>query len=58
VAKDAKSESSSEDDPLLPQVAEYIRKFDFQAAHLIQKKFKIGFSRAEQIIKEIRRREL
>lgn len=41
------------DDPLLPQVLEYLNKFDFPLAFLIQKKFKIGFSRAEKILKQI-----
>ena len=41
------------EDPLLPQVFEYLNKFDFPLAFLIQKKFKIGFSRAERILKQI-----
>ena len=41
------------DDPLLPQVYEYLNTFDFPLALLIQKKFKIGFSRAERILKQI-----
>jgi len=41
------------DDPLLPQVFDYLNKFDFPLAFLIQKKFKIGFSRAERILKQI-----
>ena len=41
------------DDPLLPQVHDYLNKFDFPLAYLIQKKFKIGFSRAEKILKQI-----
>ena len=45
-------------DPLLPEVAKHLKKYDFGVASLIQKKFKIGFSRAERILKEIRRREL
>lgn len=40
-------------DPLLPEVEEYLNKFDFPIARLIQKKFKIGFSRAERILKQI-----
>jgi hypothetical protein len=41
------------DDPLLPQVFEYLNKFNFPLANLIQRKFKIGFSRAERILKQI-----
>jgi hypothetical protein len=37
------------DDPLLPEVYDYLNKFDFPLTFLIQKKFKIGFSRAEKI---------
>lgn len=40
-------------DPLLPQVMDYLNKFDFPLAFLIQKKFKIGFSRAERILRQI-----
>lgn len=40
-------------DPLLPQVFEYLNTFDFPLAYLIQRKFKIGFSRAERILKQI-----
>jgi len=40
-------------DPLLPQVLDYLNKFDFSLAYLIQRKFKIGFSRAERILKQI-----
>lgn len=41
------------EDPLLFQVFEYLNKFDFPLAYLIQKKFRIGFSRAEKILKQI-----
>jgi len=41
------------EDPLLPQVFDYLNKFDFPLASLIQRKFKIGFSRAERILKQI-----
>ncbi len=41
------------DDPLLPQVFDYLNKFDFSLAYFIQRKFKIGFSRAERILKQI-----
>ncbi|EKE14319.1 MAG: hypothetical protein ACD_12C00571G0001, partial [uncultured bacterium] len=39
------------DDPLLQEVFDHLNKFDFPLAYLIQKKFKIGFSRAERILK-------
>jgi hypothetical protein len=42
-----------EDDPLLLEVYDYLTKFDFPLAYLIQRKFKIGFSRAERILKQI-----
>lgn len=42
-----------EEDPLLKEVYDYLNKFDFPLAYLIQKKFKIGFSRAERILKQI-----
>ena len=47
-----------QDDPLLPQVFEYLNKFDFPLAFLIQKKFKIGFSKAERILKQIEAKKL
>ncbi len=40
-------------DPLTQEVYDYLNKFDFALAYLIQKKFKIGFSRAEKILSEI-----
>lgn len=43
----------SNEDPLVPQVVEYLNKFDFPLASLLQKKFKIGFTRAETILKQI-----
>lgn len=46
------------DDPLLPEVFEYLNKFDFPLAFLIQKKFKIGFSRAERILKQIEAKKI
>jgi hypothetical protein len=46
-------EKTDPDDPLLPQIIEYLNKFDFPLALLIQKKFKIGFSRAERILRQI-----
>lgn len=44
-------------DPLLPEVEEYLNKFDFPLAYLIQRKFKIGFSRAEKILRQIENRK-
>jgi hypothetical protein len=44
-------------DPLLNEVYDYLNKFDFPLAYLIQKKFKIGFSRAEKILKQIEARK-
>ena len=46
------------DDPLLPQVLDYLNKFDFPLAFLIQRKFKIGFSRAERILKQIEAKKI
>ena len=43
----------SEEDPLLPRVEDYLNKFDFPLAYIIQRKFKIGFSRAEKILRQI-----
>lgn len=45
-------------DPLLPQVFEYLNKFNFSLAYLIQRKFKIGFSRAERILKQIESKKI
>lgn len=42
-----------EDDPLVQEVFDYLNKFDFHLAYFIQRKFKIGFSRAEKILKQI-----
>ena len=42
-----------EEDPLLQEVFDYLTKFDFPLAQLLQRKFKIGFSRAEKILKQI-----
>jgi hypothetical protein len=44
--------NSDAKDPLLPEVFDYLNKFDYPLAYLIQKKFKIGFSRAEIILKK------
>ena len=46
------------DDPLLHQVYDYLNKFDFPLAYLIQRKFKIGFSRAEKILKQIENKKI
>ena len=50
--------NNSVEDPLLPQVFEYLNKFDFPLAFIIQKKFKIGFSRAETILKQIEAKKI
>lgn len=50
--KDEKT-TTSDDDPLLDEVYDYLTKFDFPLAYIIQKKFKIGFTRAEKILKQI-----
>lgn len=42
-----------EKDPLFDEVYEYLTKFDFPLAYLIQRRFKIGFSRAEKILRQI-----
>ncbi|MEK7186160.1 MAG: hypothetical protein AAB675_02245 [Patescibacteria group bacterium] len=49
----AKQKKDIDEDPLLREVYEYLTKFDFPLAYLIQKKFKIGFSRAEKILRQI-----
>lgn len=40
-------------DPLFEEVYDYLTRFDFPLAYIIQKKFKIGFSRAEKILRQI-----
>lgn len=45
--------NSDEIDPLFSEVEKYLTSFDFPLAYLIQKKFKIGFSRAEKILRQI-----
>lgn len=45
------------EDPLLDEVYDYLTKFDFPLAYFIQKKFKIGFSRAEKILKQIEKKK-
>ncbi len=44
------------EDPLVQKVTDYLNKFDFPLAQLIQRKFKIGFSRAERILRKIEAR--
>ena len=44
---------TTEEDPLVQEVYDYLNKFDFPLAMVIQKKFKIGFSRAERILRQI-----
>jgi hypothetical protein len=56
--KQIKGLNNDANDPLLPQVYDYLNKFDFPLAYLIQKKFKIGFSRAEQILKQIENKKI
>lgn len=51
-------ETIDTEDPLLPSVYEYLTKFDFPLAYLIQKKFKIGFSRAERILRQIEAKKI
>ncbi len=46
------------EDPLLDEVYTYLTKFDFPLAYFIQKKFKIGFSRAEKILKQIENKKI
>jgi len=56
--KEGKKLINISEDPLIPEVFEYLNKFDFPLAFLIQKKFKIGFSRAEQILKQIEAKKI
>jgi hypothetical protein len=48
-----KPKINEEEDPLVSEVENYLTKFDFPLAYLIQRKFKIGFTRAEKILKQI-----
>lgn len=52
-SQSSKQKKNIDEDPLLQEVYEYLTKFDFPIAYLIQKKFKIGFSRAEKILRQI-----
>ncbi|OGK39936.1 hypothetical protein A3A74_07865 [Candidatus Roizmanbacteria bacterium RIFCSPLOWO2_01_FULL_35_13] len=47
-----------ENDPLVQEVYEYLTKFDFPLAALLQRKFKIGFSRAERILKQLEAKKI
>lgn len=49
--------NDGEEDPLVPEVFDYLNKFDFHLAYFIQKKFKIGFTRAEKILRQIEARK-
>lgn len=55
--QEEKTDKINDTDPLLNDVYDYLTKFDFPLAALIQRKFKIGFSRAEKILKEIEARK-
>lgn len=48
-----KDKVHDQEDPLLFEVFDYLNKFNFPLAYLIQRKFKIGFSRAEKILRQI-----
>ena len=50
--------NNNAEDLLLPQVFEYLNKFDFPLAFLISRKFKIGFSRAKKILKQIEAKQI
>ena len=50
--------NSDAQDPLVPQVHEYLSTFDFPLVYLIQRKFKIGFSRAERILRQIEAKKI
>ncbi len=52
-----KKSKEEDEDPLVQEVYEYLTKFDFHLAYFIQKKFKIGFSRAEKILRQIESRK-
>lgn len=52
-----KPDTNNDEDPLLPEVYDYLNKFDFPLAYIIQKKFKIGFSRAEKILRQIEKKK-
>lgn len=52
-----KVKTHTEEDPLLDEVYDYLNKFDFPLAYVLQKKFKIGFSRAEKILRQLEARK-
>jgi hypothetical protein len=52
------TEQSNEEDPLLHEIEDYLTRFDFPLAQLLQRKFKIGFSRAERILKQIESKKI
>ena len=52
-----KKKMIEDEDPLLTEVYDYLTKFDFPLAFIIQKKFKIGFSRAEKILRQIEKKK-
>jgi hypothetical protein len=54
----AEEVNSEQGDPLLPQVLDYLNKFDFPLAYIIQKKFKVGFSRVERILRQIEAKKM
>lgn len=47
-----------DEDPLVPEVFNYLHTFDFPLAYIIQRKFKIGFSRAERILRQIEAKKI
>ena len=52
-----KSLLKNADDPLLPQVFDYLTRFDFPLAYLIQKKFKIGFTGEEKFCRRSKKED-
>ncbi len=46
------------DDPLISEVFVYLNRYDFHLAFFIQRKFKIGFTRAEKILKQIEAKKI
>lgn len=53
-----KKNNTEIEDPLLPELFDYLNTFVFPIVYLIQKKFKIGFSRAEKILRQIEARKI
>lgn len=56
--EESQKSNNNEEDPLVPEVFNYLNKFDFHLALFIQRKFKIGFSRAERILKQIEAKKI